>query len=337
MGRVLPDLTGPLRIFRPMNWGNAVRTASRGGTGDVRGGTGDVWDGSTMTAAAAACAAQLPVAGFLAYVLSLDNDDYGAGGGPYLGLACAIVFAPLLLPLAGVVHSALQTLPAMALGRLADRWRWRRPRRGGGRERAWSLGLALAAQVPVGAAWAAFFALLGGPFVALTLGAAASGVVPVLAVAYWRRQGERLGGMPRRRRIWLRSALASVVVGVAVVGLAVLATVTGLIKEYEPPQPSPRQLAGTWLSDDGKTAFTLGDDGRAVVPRARGECGGAGTWTVSTDEPMNGAPPRPTVVIEVDGCEGARSWMIGGTEDDLELFVVNGDMDAPDVEKLHRG
>ncbi|WP_150493895.1 hypothetical protein [Streptomyces kanamyceticus] len=327
-----------------MNWGNAVGAASRGGTGDVAGGgtrdvrgsMGDVWDGSGMTAAAAACAAQLPVAGFLAYVLSLDNDDYGAGGGPYIGLACVIVFAPLLLPLAGVVHSALQTLPAMALGRLADRWRRRRGR-GRGHERAWSLGLSLVGLLPVGAAWAAFFALLGGPFVALALGAAASGVVPVLAVAYWRRQAERLGATPRRRGIWLRSALASVVLGVAVVGLAVPATMAGLIKEYEPPQPSPRQLAGAWRSDDGKVAFTLAADGRAVVPRARASCGGTGTWTVGTGEPMNGTPRRPTVVIEVGTCgDGARSWMIGGTEDDLELFVATGDMDAPDIEKLHQ-
>lgn len=326
MGRVLPDLTGPLRIFRPMNWGNAVRAASRGGTEDV-------WDGSTVTAAAAACAAQLPVAGFLAYVLSLDNDDYGAGGGPYIGLACVIVFAPVLLPLAGVVHSALQTLPAMALGRLAERWR---ERRGKGPRRAWSLGLSLAGLLPVGAAWAGFFALLGGPFTALALGAAASGAMPVLAVAYWRRQGERLGRPPRRRRIWFRSALASVVVSVAVVGLAVLATVTGLIKEYEPPQPSPGQLAGTWRGDDGKVAFTLEGDGRAVLPRARAGCGGTATWTVGTTEPLNGTATRPTVVIDGRTCRGTRSWTIGGTEDELELFVVTGDMDAPDIEKLHQ-
>ncbi|MFJ2771922.1 hypothetical protein [Streptomyces sp. NPDC087300] len=316
-----------------MKWGNAAKPAARTAADEL-------WSGDGMTVAAAACAAQLPVAGLLAYVLSLGRDDYGASSVPGAGFACVLLFAPLLLPVMGLVHASLTTLPALALGRLARRRigprAAGRPRDGRG-EQTWSAGLALAGLLPVGAAWGAFFALLGGPFVALALGAAASGVVPVLAAEYTRRRGARVGRPPRARKVWLRAALASVVATAALFGLAVLATTTGLIEEYEPPQPSPRQLAGSWRYEDGgKVAFTLDEDGHARVPRARDECGGDGKWSVGTSAEFGGEP-RPVVLIEIKKCEGVRSWTIGGTEDDLELFVVSGDMDAPDIEKLHQG
>ncbi|MEU5002173.1 hypothetical protein [Streptomyces sp. NPDC021622] len=304
--------------------------------GNVR----DAWDNEHVTAAAAAGAAQLPAAAVVAYVVSFSNDGYGTEGyGGAFGLACLMLFLPLLLPLFGLVHACVQTIPGLVLGRAVAR-RMRR-----GPQWAWTL----AGQLVPGAGWGLLFAAFGGAFAEITLWAAGSGVLPALAVAYWARYpGRGLEGA-RRRRIWVRSALASVGLFVASLGLAFVATATGVIKEYEPPQLSPEQVAGVWRHEDGgKAVLRLRADRRVdlapnpyedtamddmVDPLDAAEasrCEVTGTWTIDVDVDDR----RPVVAIETDGCDGRQAWTIGGTEDDPELFVVLGDMDAPEVEIL---
>ncbi|MFF3643977.1 hypothetical protein [Streptomyces sp. NPDC002564] len=331
-----------------MKWGNTQLT----------------WDEVSLRAASAVCAAQLPVAGLVAYVLSLDDDTYGAAGGPAIGLACALVFAPVLLPVLGLIHSAVLTLPACWLGR------WAAPRVGHGPEWAWSL-----AGLPVvGAAWAGFFAALGAPFAGSALWIAASGLAPAIGVAYCRRRQERLGRP--LRKVWILSGLGSLGLSVAVVALAALAAAAGLLKEYEPPRPSPDRLAGVWRGD-GDVELRLLEGGRAELAgcgagAGRGFGGGGlsggaspltGTWTVGVDSVLD----RPAVVLGGSGagsgngsrgddpedglgdglggggdgggdlaCGMDRAWVIGGSEDDLELFVSEGDPDAPEVEILRK-
>ncbi|MCF3125586.1 hypothetical protein IPZ68_38715 [Streptomyces arenae] len=311
-------------------------------------------------------AAQWPVAGLVAFVLSLDDDSYGAAGGPAFGLACALVFAPLLLPVVGLVHSAVLTLPAVWLGRAGAGWcgRERDAGAGAGRRRAlldrlgrvpeW--GWSLAGLLPVGAAWGAFAAALGAPFTTAALWIAASGVLPALNVAYCRRREQRLGRP--LRKVWILSGLVSLGLCAALVGLAVVATVTGLLKEYEPPALAPEQVAGVWRSGGGDgggdVRFRLYADRRAEVPG----CPGTGTWTMAEDEVLK----RPAVVVEpgggpgagtdpaadvrsggsvgdaddIDVCADAQAWIVGGTGVDPELFVSEGDPDSPDVRILRK-
>ncbi|MFF1376613.1 hypothetical protein [Streptomyces sp. NPDC058308] len=287
-----------------MKWGKTRRT----------------WGDVDMRAAGAACAAQLPVAGLLLFVLSLDDDDHGIGGGPYFGLFCAVLFAPLLLPVLGLLHSAVLTLPAVWLGRRGAAWSGR------GTEWAWSVGC-----LPVvGAAWAGFFALLGGPLVLLVSCFTASGLVPALNVAYCRRREARLGRP--LRKVWILSGLISIGLSAALIGAAVLATLTGLIKEYEPPRLSPAQVAGAWRSEDGgEVLFRLYADHRAELA----SCGGAtGVWSMGVE----GFSERPAVEVGPGpgGCSERQTWLVGGTEGEPELFVNSGDMDSPDLEILHR-
>ncbi|MFD4631289.1 hypothetical protein ACFVYR_18820 [Streptomyces sp. NPDC058284] len=292
-----------------------------------RGNTRPTWSDGDMRAAAAACAAQLPVAGLLAFVLTLGDDDYGVGG-PALGLACVILFAPLLLPVLGLVHSAVLTLPAVELGRRVAALCGRGPEQGRELELewewewAWSVGGLL----PVGAAWAGFFALLGAPFAGPALWIAVSGVVPALNITYCRRRRRRLGRP--LRKVWIMSGLISAGVTATALGLAVAATVTGLIKEYEPPRVDPEQVAGAWRSeDDGGVRFRLYADGRAEPVSCHGA---GGTWTMGTDDSL----ARPTVVVS--DCHARQAWLVGGTADDPELFVNSGSMDSPDIEILRR-
>ncbi|MEU1330096.1 hypothetical protein [Streptomyces sp. NPDC005865] len=293
-----------------------------------RGKTRWTWGDVEMRAAGAASAAQIPVAGLVSFIVTLGQDDHEVGGGPDFGLACAILFAPLLLPVLGVVHSGVLTLPAVWLGRRAAAVCGRGP------EWAWSVGCL----VPVGVAWAGFFAALGAPFAGPAGWITASGVVPALNVAYCRRREERLGRP--LRKVWILSGLVSLALCATVFGAAVVATETGLLKEYEPPRLAPEQVAGAWRDEDGKVRFRLHENGRADVP----SCGDAtGTWALTLGAD---SPARPVLDVDAgplaadadaEGCESPRTWTVGGTEDDPELFVNLGSMDDPDIETLHRG
>lgn len=296
----------------------------------------DPWGGPRVAVATAVCAAQVPVAGLVAFVLSLDDDSYGAAEGGAFGLVCVALFLPLLLPLIGLLHACVQVTPATAIGRGALR------KAGRGPEWAWVLG----AQLLPGLGWGLLFTVFGGPFVEPALWGAASGVLPAFAVAYWERRVSE--GPVRLRRIWFRSGFASVGLCVALVAVAVLATVTGVLKEYEPPRLGAEQVAGVWRGEDGDRAvLRLGADGRAELtglpyegssPTSDADgglsrCDAAGTWTFGVDE----VEGRPVITLETDGCGGVHDWTIGGTEDDPELFVAFGDLDSPDVRILEKG
>lgn len=328
MGRVWPKRIRPTSIFSLVKWGETRRT----------------WGDVDMRAAGAASAAQIPVAGLVSFIVTLGQDDHGVGGGPDSGLACAILFAPLLLPVLGMVHSAVLTLPAIWLGRRA------RAACGRGPEWAWSVGCL----VPVGVAWAGFFAALGAPFAGLAWWITVSGVVPALNVAYCRRREERLGRP--LRKVWILAGLVSLALNATVFGAAVVATETGLIEEYEPPHLTPAQVAGAWRDDDGELRFRLSENGRAELP----SCADAtGTWTLRVEDELRERPglevdtgKAPDADADInadldaddrrltdgddDRCEDAQIWTVGGTEDDPELFVNLGGMDDPDIEALHR-
>jgi hypothetical protein len=304
------------------------------------------WANAELNAAAAVCAAQLAVAGAIWWVGTFDDDSHGVGSGGGLaavGLLCMLVFGPLLLAVLGLLHAAAHTMPAATLARLATR-------RVPGPEGAWHLAFA----VVLGALWAAVAVVLGGlsPTGTTALSIAASGVLPALGVGYVRRRERVTGRVPRSRRIWIRSALASLGVCVLVAAGGAVGLSTGLIKEYEPPKLSAEQLAGVWRGDDG-AVVRLARGGRAeltAVPfpvdtagfpdHDDTPCGGSGSWSLDTDgrgEAYTGIDTtRDIVVLSAARCGRQVAWTIGGTENRPELYVLFGDPDSGTLRILKR-
>ncbi len=281
-------------------------------------------------AAAAAGAAQLPVAILLWWFQRLDTEDYGLMG-PSWGLACLAVFAPLYLPFLGLAHACAQTLPALTLARTALRplpWpEWVRH---------------LLGTVLVAVAWAgAAAALWRLPFVTTAVVLAALGVLPVLAVHRTRQRPRGTWGT------WWRAGVASVALSVLTVLGGLLATATGLIEEYEPPELSAARLAGVWRGADG-AELLLRPGGRAELteipadePGSYGAvivCEGTGSWALG---PADDYARRDAVVLRIaegsgtgSGCGDELTWTISGTDRAPELFAVLGDPDAGDVRIL---
>jgi hypothetical protein len=318
-----------------MGWADAARKPGRGGL---------KWADADLNAAAAVCVAQLPAIAALSWLGTLNDDDpYGAGYDSAFGLACLLLFAPLLLWVLGRLHAAVHTMPAATLARLTMR-------RVGGPEWVWHL-------VFVGvlaAVWSVVGAALGGwPFLVGALWVGGFGVLPALGVAYVRGRTRTTGRAPRGRRIWLGSVLGSIGVSVVVVVAGTVAQSTGLIKEYEPPKLSAGQLAGVWRGGHG-AVLRLGTGGRAGLTKVAAEpgdrdpvttefavCGGTGTWFLDTDGvhdhySENGPGARDGVVVTVPGCGDATFWTIGGSEDEPELYVLFGDPDSGDLRRLTR-
>ncbi|MFG2553350.1 hypothetical protein ACGFWF_25830 [Streptomyces sp. NPDC048581] len=320
-----------------MGWDNTGQeSAGDDPPGDRPG--GDFEPFVDLNAAAAVCAAQLPAIGLIWWIGTELGDDYG--GSPYglfllLALACLLVVAPLVLPFVGLAHAVVQIVPADHLARLASRhvrgpvWAWH------------------LVSIPVlGAAWAALAAVLWDwPFVITALLLTALGVLPALGLAYLRRR-TRITGRPRGFwGVWLPSLFASVTLFLLVFVGGVLGTVTGLVKDYEPPRLTADELTGVWRGEDG-AALRLRPGGRAELAELPTEsesgdwlaeppfavCEGAGTWFLSREGRRDG------VVVRLDGgCGRQTRWTIGGTELDPELFVLFGDPDAGDLRILKRG
>ncbi|MFF4271022.1 hypothetical protein [Streptomyces sp. NPDC001536] len=311
------------------------------GWGDIRrelGRARRAGDSVAVNAAAAVGAAQLPAALLIWYVGAATGDDHGAGGGAF-ALVCLFLLAPLWMPFLGLLHACVQTLPAAVLARLTVR-------RARGPEWAWHLAWAAV----LGVVWAGAVAVASGlPFAATAAAFAALGVLPVLGVAYFRRSSrsrERAWGCTGT---WILSAGVSFVLFVVVFGGAVLATETGIVEEYEPPELSTGQLAGVWRGEDG-AVLRLHPGGRAeltALPTVSEDddwladppytvCEGTGAW-----EPVRGDKgedaDRDGVGLRVDGgCGTPTFWTIGGTEREPELFVLFGDPDAGDLRILTR-
>ncbi|MDF3145586.1 hypothetical protein [Streptomyces sp. T21Q-yed] len=296
-------------------------------------------DGSTtvfaeLNTAAAIAAAQLPAAWLLWWVVEVTgSDDYGIGYGGAFGLVCLFLFVPLILPVLGLLHAAAHIGPAGVLARLAA-GRLRGPRW------AWHLLCATA----VGAVWAVLTAVLWGwPFLRTAAALAALGVLPVLGLAYGRGRARATGRVWGAWGVWLRSALLSAALFMLVIVVAVPATVTGLIEEYEPPKLSAERLAGVWRGEDG-AVLRLHTGGRAEVSKlpAQAEsgdwypdpidvCDGTGNWSPGEHSGRDG------VLVRLDGgCGRDTYWTIGGTEQEPELFVLFGDPDAGDLRILKR-
>ncbi|MEV5338629.1 hypothetical protein AB0K93_09100 [Streptomyces sp. NPDC052676] len=284
-------------------------------------------------AAAYASAAQLPVAFLVWWIGTFGEDDYGTGYGGALGLACLCLFLPLVLPVLGLVHTAVHLLPGWMLAHpLArrfpgpPRWVWR-----------------LLGTTAVAALWAAVAALLlNWPFLTTAPVLAAFGLWPLLWCAFVRRRAEHTG------RPWgcLGLALASALTcaGLCVVTLlgGILASATGLLRDYEPPKLSAARLTGEWRGEDGAVLRLL-PGGRAEAtdlpqPDPDGwdfvTCHGThtGTWTAGTRNGRDGAS------VSLDGgCGEELFWSASGTDEEPELFATVGDPDAPELRVLERG
>lgn len=289
-----------------------------------------------VTAAVAAGAAQLPAVFTLSWMHGLATDPYGRGDGSALGLMCMVLLAPVYLPVLGLLHAWAQTFPGAALADVVLR-AVRRP--------LWVkhlLGVTL-----VGVVWAAVGAVLWGlPFTATALVLAALGVLPVLAMAYARARGAT--GTWGVRGVWWRAGVASVVLLVLAFTGGLLATATGLIEEYEPPELSAAELTGVWRGEDGAVLRLL-PGGRAEVTRMPTEpgyeadvdfevCGGTGSWSLRKE---SGYDVRDVVAVRLEtgsgtgsGCGEETYWRVGGTEEVPELFVILGDPDSGELRIL---
>jgi hypothetical protein len=321
-----------------MGWGNAQQ--------EHRADAQQTWPSADLNTAAAVGAAQLPVAGLIWWIGEQLGDDYGVPEGGALGLACLFVFAPLVLPALGFGHAVVHTMPADRLAhRLAarharvPRWAWH-----------------LACSAALGAGWAVPPTVVWGwPFPVTAAVSAALGVLPVLGLAYVRRRAraeKRAWGL---WSVWFRSGLASLALCVLVLVGGAVATATGLLKEYEPPNLSAAQLVGVWRGEAG-AVLRLSTGGRAELHRLPAEteididapqpadfavCDGPGSWLLDTkggyDPYADGPEGRDGVVVRLDGgCGQETYWRIGGTERDPELFVRFGDPDSGELRILKR-
>ncbi|MEU2282069.1 hypothetical protein ABZ614_09065 [Streptomyces sp. NPDC013178] len=310
-----------------MGWGSVRRKAGLGRAD------------ADVTAAVAAGAAQLPAVFALWWTHALATDPYGSGYGSALGLACLFLFAPVYLPVLGLLHAWAQTFPGAALAEVVLR---------GVRRPLWVkhlLGVTLA-----GVVWAAVGAVLWDwSFTAAALVLAALGVLPVLATAYVRaRSTRRAWGL---WSVWWRAGVASVALFVLALPGGLLAVATGLIEEYEAPKLSAADVTGVWRGEEGEVLRLL-PGGRAELTRMPAEpgfeatadfevCDGTGTWSLDEESDYHA---RDDVVVRLDtgggtgsGCGNDTSWTVAGTDRAPELFVIFGDPDAGELRILRPG
>ncbi|MFI7010404.1 hypothetical protein [Streptomyces sp. NPDC050145] len=280
---------------------------------------------------AAACTLQLSVGGALAMVATFDDNSYGQGFNS-MGLACVMIFAPIVLPFLGWLQCAVQALPALALGDVlavrvpGPRWRGR-----------------VLAALLVAAVWAVLPTALGlSSYATSLLACAAFCAFPVYAATRpWR-------WVRRRLRMWATGlfgggllALLTLVAGAAAQGI-------GLMPVYEPPVLTRGELVAEWRDADDGAVLRLDANGRARLTRLPAEdlfasaepgdpefsrCTGTGTWSRQAGDGSLDAG----VEIDVPACtDTTLHWTIGGTREDPELYVLFGDPDAGDLHILTR-
>jgi len=310
------------------------------GWGETRRQLADAWKWSELHTAAATAALQVPVLWVLAWLTTINDDDYGSGVNVLAGAFFLLVL--VLLPFLTTLYAALFTMPTLVLARLAAR-------RLGGPEWLWQLGAVILVSVCwvlVMAGWSASVPALLGATGMLT----AFALLPLLAVGHVRRRARIKGRAWGFFGVWLRSAAATFGLCVLIVGGALAASFAGLLKDYEPPTLSTGRLTGAWRGDGG-AVLDLRAGGRAEftdLPLRDPDgwesvrCTGTGTWSVDRDgrddaSAGEGPQERDGVVVRLDGgCGEQTYWTIGGTEHDPELFVLFGDPDVGDLRILKK-
>ncbi|MFI9806451.1 hypothetical protein ACIHEJ_19205 [Streptomyces sp. NPDC052301] len=278
-------------------------------------------------------AVQLPAAGLLWWVWTTSQDQYESGYGGAWGIFCLLVFSPLLLPLLGLLVSAVLTLPAILLARPLLRW-------SGGPE--WACRTLAAVATAIG--WALVATVtLHRPFVTTSSVLTAFGLLPALGITYVRTRSWSAWG------VWWRSALACAALFVLTIGGALAASATGLIPQYQPPELTPAQLSGVWRGEGG-AELRLRRDGRAEahgLPTESADgywaspgddayktCAGTGTWK---PDPGTDDTGRPGILLHLTtDCGLETRWSISGTEDAPQLYAVFGDPDAGTLRTLER-
>ncbi|GHE00362.1 hypothetical protein [Streptomyces alanosinicus] len=299
---------------------------------NVRAGGRSLW--GEVSAVVPVNAAQLPAAGVLWWIWTATQDQYDTGYGGAFGVFCLMVFAPLLLPLLGLLVSVPLTLPASALARQALR-------RFAGPEWAWRLAGAVVTAVGWGAVTTVLWHWAFGTTVVVL---AALGVLPALGVVYVRGRSWSSWG------VWWRSALACAGLFALALGGGILATVTGLIEQYEPPRLTSARLAGVWRGADG-AELRLDPGGRATARALPAEppeshwtsgdvkdyvvCAGSGTWKSDAD-PFG--TDRAGILLHLDDdCGLDTHWSVSGTESAPRLFaLMGGDPDDATLRILDR-
>ncbi|MBJ6639145.1 hypothetical protein H4K36_17000 [Streptomyces sp. DHE7-1] len=248
------------------------------------------WTAADLGAAAAMGGAQLPAAGLLWWIVaSTVQDDYGAGSVGALGVVCVLIFAPVLLPLLGMALTFVLTLPAVVLARLAGRHL-------GGPAWLRHLLTPLAPAVLWGGVTVPLWSLTTSVPVLTALG-----VLPTLWVGCARRRAWRQWG------VWWRAAAASAVLFLAALGGGFVATETGVVKPYEPPELTTARLAGVWHGDGG-AELRLSPDGRATAVRLPAEprtTTGSTTSTSSARAPAPGSRTTGTTWAATASCCGS--------------------------------
>jgi hypothetical protein len=292
-----------------------------------------LWGTKDVTAAAAWSAVQLTVAGAVWLGLrAIGSDDHGVGPG-LLALPCLLIFGPIVMATAGLVHSVIYTLPAVTAARAVAR-------RSGGPEWRWHLLFIVAA----GGLYAVPAAVLGASYPHAWAWTAASAVLPLLSIGYVRRREYKHGQPVTGISIWVWAAGAAFTLLVVAFILGSVAMRTGLLKEYEPPKLTASQLAGVWKGngEDSGAVLRLDADGRAVLTDLPTEaddyfeddtptadrCNGTGRWSLDT------TGYRDDIRLDMGDCDENVPWLIGGTKARPELSRFLGDPDSGDLRVL---
>ncbi|MFC5153811.1 hypothetical protein [Streptomyces amakusaensis] len=280
------------------------------------------WEPRDVAVGAGASAVQLAVALTACFIVeTVTEDDYGVPPSAF-GFLCLLVVAPLIVPVAGLLFAIALPVPVRAVAAWAVR-------RAGGPSPRRALLLPAAFAAAFAALWAVPLALLGAGYLTAWAWLTAGTVPPLLAMARYRRAEAARETPYTRLGIWFHAFGATVLLVPATVGALALATMGGVIEEYEPPRLTAGRLAGEWEGPD-EALIRLDADGSAALidapmgPEGEG-CQGVGEWSIDEEEYGH------RDAVRVTGCGDEQFWLIAGTDPRPELSVLVGDPDVGDV------